>query len=110
MKEKKEIAEKEELERKEKITEQKKEENKEKENKEKKGITKEMNIGELVKNFPEAIPLLFEYGVHCVGCHVAAFETLEQGLTAHGYKEEQIEKIVKELNEKVKAEKEGNHE
>ncbi|MBU2100535.1 DUF1858 domain-containing protein, partial [Candidatus Micrarchaeota archaeon] len=103
-KEKKEIAEKEELERKEKITEQKKEEKLEKE------ITKEINIGELVKNFPEAVPLLFDYGVHCVGCHVAAFETLEQGLTAHGYKEEQIEKIVKELNEKVKAEKEGNHE
>ncbi len=102
MKEKKEIAENEKDKRKKEIN---KNETKRKEKK----ITKEMNIGELVKNFPEAVPLLFGYGVHCVGCHIAAFETLEQGLTAHGYKEEQIEKMIKELNEKVKAEKQGKN-
>ncbi|MFH1664140.1 MAG: DUF1858 domain-containing protein [archaeon] len=71
-------------------------------------ITKETNIGEMVRSHPETASVLFEKGVHCIGCHAAQFENLGQGLQAHGLSEEQIEKVLKELNKKIEEkEKEG---
>jgi len=64
-------------------------------------ITKKSNISEIVEKHPEAISVLFEKGIHCVGCHAAAFETLEQGLKAHGLSEEDMQKVVDELNKKI---------
>jgi hybrid cluster-associated redox disulfide protein len=60
-----------------------------------------MLIGELVRQHPEAGRFLFERGIHCVGCAVASMETLEQGLKGHGYSDEQIDSVVKELNRKL---------
>ncbi len=68
-------------------------------------ITKESNIAEIVREHPETVAILFDYGVHCVGCHAASFENLGQGLQAHGLSEEKIEKIIKEMNEKIKETK-----
>ena len=65
-------------------------------------IEKNMLIGEIIEDHPEVIETLLENGVHCVGCHISDYETLEQGLSVHGYSEERIDKIVKELNEVVK--------
>jgi len=64
-------------------------------------ITEKIKISELIEKYPETVSVLFEKGIHCVGCHAAAFETLEQGFQAHGLNEEQIKEIVKELNEKI---------
>ena len=61
-------------------------------------ITKDMLIGNIVNDFPEASGVLFEFGIHCVGCHVATWETLEQGAQAHGI---DIDKLVKTLNERA---------
>jgi len=69
-------------------------------------ITKETNIIEMIKKYPETAQALFDLGIHCVGCHAASFETLEQGFKGHGLTDEQIEKAVKELNKT--AEKSGN--
>ncbi|MEK6968911.1 MAG: DUF1858 domain-containing protein [Nanoarchaeota archaeon] len=64
-------------------------------------ITKEMKIGELMINYPQAVEVLFEEGIHCLGCGAAHFESLEDGLTAHGKSEKEIEEIVKKLNKVV---------
>lgn len=61
-------------------------------------ITKDTTIGDVVKNFPQVIPTLMSYGVHCVGCHVSEFETIEQGLMGHGYDKEFVDKAIEELN------------
>lgn len=68
-------------------------------------ISKNAKLGEVVSNFPAAVPVMLNYGLHCVGCHVAAFETVEQGAKAHGMKEEEIEKMVKEMNTAVEENK-----
>lgn len=47
-------------------------------------ITKDMTLGEVVQSFPQTVEVMMKYGLHCIGCHVAAWETLEQGATAHG--------------------------
>jgi len=66
-------------------------------------ITRKTNIGELVEQFPEAGRVLAEeYGLHCVGCMAARFDTLGQGAKMHGMGEKEIEKMVKRLNIVVK--------
>lgn len=62
-------------------------------------ITKDVTIGDVVRKYPEVVSTLMSFGVHCVGCHVAEFETIEQGLMGHGFTEEMVEKAVQELNE-----------
>lgn len=73
----------------------------EKETKDKKGITKDMPIGDAVQKYPEVIPIFLEAGMHCVGCHVAAFETIEQGCMAHGMDEKAIKELIEKVNKKI---------
>ncbi|HZX45177.1 MAG TPA: DUF1858 domain-containing protein [Candidatus Nanoarchaeia archaeon] len=64
-------------------------------------ITKEMQFSELLEKYPKAAPILMKYGLHCIGCHIAAFETIEQGSLAHGMGDEDIKKMLKEMNAAV---------
>lgn len=69
-------------------------------------ITKDMAIGDVVKKYPEVVETLLSLGVHCVGCHVSYWETLEQGFAGHGMTDQQIEEAVKKLNEAIQEAKE----
>ena len=60
-----------------------------------------MKLGDVVAKHPEAVPVMLEYGLHCIGCHVAAFETIEQGALAHGLKEEDIKKMIEKMNKAI---------
>ena len=65
-------------------------------------ITKDMIMAEIITNWPQAAQVLIEtYSLYCVGCSMAAYETLEQGLKGHGYDDEQIKKIVDKLNKTI---------
>lgn len=66
--------------------------------KQKQPITKDMALGDLVQGFPEAAMLLVKKGLHCIGCSMSAWETIEQGCRAHGMKDKEIESLVKEMN------------
>lgn len=61
-------------------------------------ITKEMSIEEIINKIPNSAEIMFNYGLHCVGCHVAASESLEDGAKAHGLSDKQISDMVKEIN------------
>ena len=56
-------------------------------------ITKDMGFQEVLQKHPKTAQIMLKNGLHCIGCHAAAFETIEQGCTAHGMKEEDIDKI-----------------
>ena len=62
-------------------------------------ITKETTIGEIVEKSPQAVETLMSFGVHCIGCHVSPFESLEMGFKGHGLDDATIEEAVKKLNE-----------
>ena len=62
-------------------------------------ITKDMKLGDIVTRFPETAHIMMKYGLHCVGCHVAAWETLEQGARAHGMSGKDMESMLKEMND-----------
>ncbi len=65
-------------------------------------ITKDMMMGEIVKIHPGLADIMNKFGLHCTGCGVSAFESLEQGIMAHGRGEEEVELLVKELNDFLK--------
>lgn len=62
-------------------------------------ITREMTIGDVVKKFPQAAEVFLEYGLHCVGCHVSYWETIEEGARGHGMSEEEIDMMVRDANQ-----------
>ena len=61
-------------------------------------ITEDMTIGNIVREYPSAATVMLEYGLHCIGCHVAEWETLEQGCKAHGISKEEMDKMLDDLN------------
>ena len=63
-----------------------------------KKIEKNMLIGDLIKKYPESISTMLEHGIHCIGCHVATWETIEQGASSHGIN---VDKLVDDLNKKT---------
>ena len=65
-------------------------------------ITKDMTLGDLLTKFPQTAEVLMQKGMHCVGCHVAVSETLEQGLKAHGMDDKGVDGVLKELNDIIK--------
>jgi hybrid cluster-associated redox disulfide protein len=65
-------------------------------------ITKDILILDLIEQNPALAEVLTEgYGLHCIGCMAASMETLEQGALTHGMTEDQIDKMVDELNKKL---------
>ncbi len=61
-------------------------------------ITKDMTFAEILNKYPEAAEIMLKHGLHCIGCHVAAFETIEQGSKAHGMSDKEFKDMLKELN------------
>ena len=60
-------------------------------------IKRDMTIEEVVKNHPETIPVFLKYGLHCIGCHVANWETVEQGAMTHGISN--FDEMLRDLNQ-----------
>lgn len=67
-------------------------------------ITKDMMIMEAVQKYPKTAEVLMNSGLHCIGCIAAHGETLQQGLEAHGFDTEKIDKVIKDMNDAVKEE------
>ncbi len=61
-------------------------------------VTKDMTISNIIEKFPYAADALKSRGIHCVGCGVSSYETLEQGVLGHGRKKEELDEILEEIN------------
>lgn len=61
-------------------------------------IIKTANIIEVIEKYPQVADVLTEYGLHCVACTLAKFETIEQGARAHGLNADQIDHLVEIVN------------
>ncbi len=61
-----------------------------------------MLIIDIVEKYPQlAEVFMLEYGLHCFGCGANVFETLEDGMSAHGMTAEEIDKIVSDVNSQL---------
>ena len=65
-------------------------------------ITGKMPIGDCVSKYPQTIKVFLKHGLHCVGCAVANFESIEQGAKAHGI---DAKKLIADLNKAVEKKK-----
>jgi len=61
-------------------------------------IKKDMSFGEVISKHPETVDIFARHGMHCIGCAIASFETIEQGARAHGI---DVKKLVEDLNRAV---------
>ncbi|MFH1326846.1 MAG: DUF1858 domain-containing protein [archaeon] len=61
-------------------------------------ITSDIKLSKILEKNPKAAGVLFDAGLHCIGCPMAMQETLEQGCQAHGMSKNEIDKIIEELN------------
>jgi len=65
-------------------------------------ITKKSNIAEITAKYPKVGEVLAkDYGLHCVGCMSAQFDSFEEGMKLHGYSDKDIEKVIKKLNKLI---------
>ncbi|AYE34298.1 DUF1858 domain-containing protein [Clostridium septicum] len=58
-------------------------------------ITKEMTIGELIREKADAAEILMSFGMGCVGCPSAQAESLEEAAMVHGLS---LEALLEALN------------
>jgi len=58
-------------------------------------ITKDMKISEILRRYPETLPVFESYGLDCYDCQIAEFEELEHGASVHKV---DITSLLAELN------------
>ena len=66
-------------------------------------ITKDMTIATIMGLVPNSANIIFDHGLHCIGCHGSAYETLLEGATTHGLTEKDVDSIVSDINEHAES-------
>ena len=61
-------------------------------------ITKDTGIIDAVQQHPEIIEVFQNYGLGCIGCMAAHYETIGQGAGAHGL---DVDALIADINKKI---------
>ena len=59
-------------------------------------FTKDMTIGEIISQDPNAVPVLMSAGMHCLGCPASQAESIEDAAMVHGL---DVDELMKEIND-----------
>ena len=59
-------------------------------------ITKNIIMGQLIKQEPKAYEILTGFGMHCLGCPSSQMETIEEAALVHGI---DADELVNKINE-----------
>ncbi|MDL5502191.1 MAG: DUF1858 domain-containing protein, partial [Candidatus Methanoperedens sp.] len=62
----------------------------------------DVKIEDVVTQYPETMMVFMKHGLHCVGCHVSAFESIEDGAIAHGIN---VDALIADLNKVISSRK-----
>ncbi|MBW2984596.1 DUF1858 domain-containing protein [Candidatus Woesearchaeota archaeon] len=65
-------------------------------------ITKDTSMGDILQKYPQTAEVFQKHGLHCLGCAIASFETIEQGAAAHGM---DLKALLEDLNKAVEKKK-----
>lgn len=63
-------------------------------------VTAEMLIGDILRQYPDAAPVLMQCGMHCLGCPSSQMESLADACMVHGLN---VADVLKQLNGKLNA-------
>lgn len=58
-----------------------------------------MPISEIMEKVPQAGLILADFQLGCFNCHFSTYETLRNGVLGHGMTEEDVQRIIDEINE-----------
>jgi len=68
-------------------------------------ITGSMIFSAVLEKYPDTAFVMLKYGLHCVGCRIASYETVEEGARAHGLDEKTIKKMIDDMNKVASSKK-----
>ena len=64
-------------------------------------VNKKMSIGEVLRMDGDTASIFMSFGMHCLGCHCATAEPIEDACAVHGTNaDELVEKLNEFLNSK----------
>jgi hybrid cluster-associated redox disulfide protein len=61
-------------------------------------VTKDMMIGDVLRQFPQTAEVFLSLGMHCLGCPSATRESVEEAAASHGHNPD---KLVADLNKVI---------
>ncbi len=61
-------------------------------------ITRDTTVGDAVQKYPQVASVFQSYGLHCVGCGAAYWETVGDGAAGHGMDDETIDQMIRDAN------------
>ncbi|MDR3600656.1 MAG: DUF1858 domain-containing protein [Desulfosporosinus sp.] len=61
-------------------------------------LTKEMTVGQVLKLYPQTVPVFLELGMHCLGCPSSTMESIEGAALTHG---RNVDELVAQLNKAI---------
>lgn len=64
-------------------------------------VSKEMSVGDIVTQHPQAVEVLSSFGVNCVGCGTDYSLSLEKTAKEKGLSDEKIVQLVKTINQRI---------
>jgi hybrid cluster-associated redox disulfide protein len=62
-------------------------------------VTPTMNFSEVLQKYPETIEIFVAYGLHCVACSLAEFDTVQEAALIHGINPEML---LRDLNRHIR--------
>jgi methionine synthase II (cobalamin-independent) len=62
-------------------------------------IHKNIHIEDLIEDYPKAVKYLADKGIRCIKCGEPIWGTLEEACLEKGFSQDNIQQVVKELNE-----------
>ena len=63
-------------------------------------IRKDMKIEDVLRKYPQTIPVFQRFGIDCAECQLSGYEDLEHGAKVHGI---DVEALLERLNESLAA-------
>ena len=66
-------------------------------------VTKDITIGELLKQAPDVAPVLLSAGMHCLGCPASQAESIGDAALVHGLDADELVAEINNFLEKNKA-------
>jgi len=67
----------------------------------KRSVSKEDNLAAVIDQHPDVEEVLYDYGLHCVGCALNAFDSIEAGAKVHGLEDAEIDEMIDRINEVI---------
>jgi iron-sulfur cluster repair protein YtfE (RIC family) len=64
-------------------------------------ITKNIPIEELISKYPRSVNYLMKKGIKCIVCGEPIWGTLEDAAKERGFDDQDVSKILQELNEQI---------